>query len=137
MARWIVDGMNVIGSRPDGWWRDRDGAVDKLARRLAAFAARSGDEVTVVFDGRRPSRLRDEDAGNVGVVFAGPGASADDEITRRVAADPDSGSLVVVTSDDELAARVRAAGASVVGSGGFRRRLDQGQAAPGTARYCR
>jgi predicted RNA-binding protein with PIN domain len=125
MARWMVDGMNVIGSRPDGWWRDRDGAVVKLVRRLAAFAADSGDEVTVVFDGRRPSRLRDEDAGDVTVVFAGRGASADDVIARDVAADPDPASLVVVTSDHELAARVRAAGASVVGSGQFRRRLEQ------------
>jgi predicted RNA-binding protein with PIN domain len=137
MARWMVDGMNVIGSRPDGWWRDRDGAVVKLVRRLAAFAASSGDEVTVVFDGRRPSGLGDEDAGDVAVVFAGRGASADDEIARRVAADPDPASLVVVTSDAELASRVQAAGASVVGSGQFRRRLDEGQPAPGAGRYCR
>jgi predicted RNA-binding protein with PIN domain len=125
MARWIVDGMNVIGSRPDGWWRDRDGAVVRLSRRLAAFAAGSGDEVLVVFDGRRPSRLSEEDTVGITVAFAGRGASADDEIVRRVAADPDPASLRVVTSDAELADRVRALGASVVGAGEFRRRLDQ------------
>ena len=32
----MVDGMNVIGTRPDGWWRDIDGAVIRLARCLAA-----------------------------------------------------------------------------------------------------
>jgi predicted RNA-binding protein with PIN domain len=133
----MVDGMNVIGSRPDGWWRDRDGAVVKLVRRLASFAACSGDEVMVIFDGGRPPGLRDEDAGDVAVVFAGRGVPADDEIARRVEAVPDPASWVVVTSDAELAARVRAAGASVVGSGEFRRRLDRGQAAPGAGRYCR
>jgi predicted RNA-binding protein with PIN domain len=129
MARWIVDGMNVIGSRPDGWWRDRDAAVVDLARRLGAFTAGSGDQVVVVFDGRRPSGLEDEDTGGLAVVFAGRGASADDEIARRVAVDPEPGSLRVVTSDAELAGRVRAAGASVLGSGEFRRRLDEA--------YCR
>ncbi len=123
--RWIVDGMNVIGSRPDGWWRDRDAAVVELSRRLGRFAAGSGDEVMAVFDGRRPSRLGDEDSRDVAVVFAGPGASADDEIARRGAADPEPASLRVVTSDAELAGRVRASGATVAGAGEFRRRLDE------------
>jgi predicted RNA-binding protein with PIN domain len=126
MSRWIVDGMNVIGSRPDGWWRDRDGAVVDLTRVLRAWAAGSGDEVTAVFDGRRPAELGDGDGGDISVVFAGRGASADDEIVRRVAADPAPASLRVVTSDAQLAGRVRAAGASVEGAGEFRRRLDRG-----------
>ncbi|HWG72643.1 MAG TPA: hypothetical protein VG184_01170 [Acidimicrobiales bacterium] len=25
--RLIVDPMNVVGARPDGWWRERDAAV--------------------------------------------------------------------------------------------------------------
>ena len=128
MARWIVDGMNVIGSRPDGWWRDRDGAVVDLTRRLGAWAAGSGDEVMAVFDGRRPAGLGDGHGAAISVVFAGRGASADDEIVRRVAADRDPASLRVVTSDAELAGRVRAAGASVEGAGEFRRRLDRGEA---------
>jgi len=32
----IVDGANVVGSRPDGWWRDRAGAARKLAGKLSA-----------------------------------------------------------------------------------------------------
>ena len=124
MARWLVDGMNVIGSRPDGWWRNRDAAVVALVKRLADWANTSGEEVIVVFDGDRPADLAPGPHDGITVVFAGRGASADDEIARRAAADPDPGSLRVVTSDDALAARVRAAGASVVGSGSFRRRLD-------------
>ena len=51
-VRWIVDGMNVIGTRPDGWWRDRDGVVRRLAGRLAAYSLETGEAVTIVFDGR-------------------------------------------------------------------------------------
>ena len=122
MTRWLVDGMNVIGSRPDGWWRDRPGAMRALVGRLGVLAAGSGDEVTVVFDGR-PVEVGSVDGVAVGFAPGGPNA-ADAEIARRVEADPDPGSLTVVTSDGTLAERVRAAGAVVTGSGGFRARLD-------------
>jgi len=135
MSRWIVDGMNVIGSRPTGWWRDRPGAMRLLVEELEAFAERCGDEVTVVFDGK-PFEL---ESGSVGVMFAsrrGRNAADDDiaalveEITgargHRPLAGPDAepGELSVVTSDADLAGRVRAAGATVVGAGQFRHRLD-------------
>ena len=66
MSRWIVDGMNVIGSRPNGWWRDRPGAMRALVEELEAFAERGGEAVTVVFDGR-PFDLH---SGSVDVMFA-------------------------------------------------------------------
>lgn len=122
-GRWLVDGMNLIGSRPTGWWRDRQGAMRELVEELERFAERSGDEVEVVFDGR-PFEL---ESSSVGVGFArrgGPDA-ADDEIVARVAADPEPGTLTVVTSDAKLAERVRQAGAGVVGVSAFRRLLDQ------------
>jgi predicted RNA-binding protein with PIN domain len=122
-VRWLVDGMNVIGSRPDGWWRDRAAAVRRLIVGLEALAAASGDDVSVVFDGRAP---RDEpESRTVAVEFAPGGRdAADDRIAERVAADSDPATLRVVTSDRGLAERVRGAGAEVVGSGGFRRRID-------------
>jgi len=130
MDRWLIDGMNVIGSRPDGWWRDLDAAVLRLARELAAWQAAGGDAVTVVFDGRPPPDLDDLDLGGLEVAFAGRGRAADDEIVRRVGIDPDPRSVRVVTSDRPLAQRVRAAGAgAVIGSGRFRRLLDGGPAA--------
>jgi predicted RNA-binding protein with PIN domain len=118
----LVDGMNVVGSRPDGWWRDRRGAMRRLVELLERFAEETGDEVAVVFDGR-PFEL--EAGGRVVVDFARGGrTAADDAIAERVANDPDPASITVVTSDSELVERVRAAGAAVVPAGSFRRRLD-------------
>jgi predicted RNA-binding protein with PIN domain len=121
-VRWLVDGMNVIGSRPDGWWRDRDGAVRDLVEGLDALAAGDEPQVVAVFDGR-PLDLK---ARRVDVRFARRSGrnAADDEIVRLVEGDPDPASLRVVTSDAALAERVRALGAEVEGAGGFRRRLD-------------
>jgi uncharacterized protein YaiI (UPF0178 family) len=113
--RWIVDGMNVIGSRPTGWWRDRPKAMRELVVALEAFAAQTGDEVAVVLDGK-PFDLTSD---TVDVAFAsrrGPDA-ADDDIAAR--AEP---GITVVTSDATLAARAREAGAEVESAGAFRRR---------------
>jgi uncharacterized protein YaiI (UPF0178 family) len=114
--------MNVVGSRPDGWWRDRKAAMKRLSDLLGMFAAETGEPLTVVFDGR-PFDLS---APPVEIRFAtarGPNA-ADHDIAARVQADPDPRSITVVTSDRELADRVRASGAAVVGSGPFRSRLE-------------
>ena len=122
MTRWIVDGMNVIGSRPTGWWRDRPGAMRDLVAELEAFAGRRGDEVIVVLDGKPFDLAGDA----VDVRFAsrrGPNA-ADDDIAEIVRDDAEPGAISVVTSDGDLARRVRDAGASVVGAGEFRRLLD-------------
>jgi predicted RNA-binding protein with PIN domain len=125
MDRFLVDGMNVIGSRPDGWWRDVDAAVLRLIPSLAAWRASAGADVVAVFDGCPPSGLDERDIHGLQVVFAGQGRAADDEIVRRVGIDPDAASIRVVTSDRLLAERVRAAGAGeVMGAGRFRRLLD-------------
>ena len=123
--RWLVDGMNVIGSRPTGWWRDREGAMRRFVEELGRFAEVTGDEVTVVFDGR-PFGV--DPPARVAVDFAprrGPDA-ADDEIARRVAADRERRSLRVVTSDRALRRRVRDAGSETVSAGDFLRRLEAG-----------
>jgi predicted RNA-binding protein with PIN domain len=124
--RALVDGMNLIGSRPDRWWNDRDGAVHRLVGELDRFAAATGEDVTVVFD-RRPPDLEPGRHGSVEVAFASWRGrdAADHEIVAMVAADPDPGGIQVVTSDRRLAERVRDMGARVEGSGRFRRRIDQ------------
>ena len=124
--RWLVDGMNVIGARPDGWWRDRERSFRRLRRELERYARASGEEVRLVLDGRRPGRWREE--GPVETAFARGGRGAgDDAIVARVAADPHPATLTVVTSDRELGERVRELGAAVVGAGEFRHRLERAQ----------
>ena len=103
----LVEGNNVMGARPDGWWRDREGAMQRLVMALDAL----DEEVVVVFDGAE----RDLQAVRARVLFA---PHADDEIAARAGED-----VTVVTSDRELAERVRAKGALVVGAGAFLRRL--------------
>jgi predicted RNA-binding protein with PIN domain len=120
--RWLVDAMNVIGSRPDGWWRDRDAAAERLLAAVREFAA-GEEEVVVVLDAG-PDRLAGRSDGMEVVIAPGRGRdAADHEIVRRLAGDPDAGAVRVVTSDGALAARVRELGASVEGAGAFRRRL--------------
>jgi predicted RNA-binding protein with PIN domain len=122
VTRWLVDASNVIGSRPDGWWRDRPAATARLISALREFAG-PDDDVVVVLDAG-PSALAGRE-GPVEVVIAprrGRNA-ADDEIARLLEVDDDPGSVRVVTSDAELASRARQRGASVLGAGEFRRRL--------------
>jgi predicted RNA-binding protein with PIN domain len=120
---WLVDGMNVIGSRPDGWWRDRDAAMARLVERLEAWAQSTGDPVTVVFE-REPKPPLASNA--VEVAHAPlPGANAaDHEIVRRLTADSTPADTVVVTSDRDLADRAEAAGATVEPAARFRERIE-------------
>lgn len=124
----LVDGMNVIGARPDGWWRDRDAAVRRLAAALARLAAREGVRVVLVLDGRPLADLPEgAHAPGVEVRYArrsGPDA-ADDRIVDLVRADP---AVEVVTSDRALRDRVTALGARVCGPTTLWTRLDQADA---------
>jgi predicted RNA-binding protein with PIN domain len=124
--RWLVDGMNVIGSRPDRWWNDPDRAMRRLIDELSGFGSVSGEDVTVVFD-RRPRDMDPGRHGDVTVVFAARKGrnAADHEIVEMVGADEDPVGLAVVTSDTRLAERVKELGAKVVSAGAFRRRLDR------------
>jgi len=47
----LVDGANVVGSRPDGWWRDRAAAASRLRRELAPLVA---EGITDLPDGAAP-----------------------------------------------------------------------------------
>jgi predicted RNA-binding protein with PIN domain len=123
--RLIVDAMNVIGSRPTGWWRDRRGAMRKLIHELADHSRERGDEVSVVLDSR-PFDVSPDDASEVEVRFAPGGRdAADDVIVDMVAEDADPPSLTIATSDRRLAARVRALGAETMPAGALRRELDR------------
>jgi len=134
VARLIVDGMNVIGSRPDGWWRDRAAAARRLVRRLEALAGAGGDEVTVVFDGRpgRSGPPEQAEGEPLRVLYARRGGrnAADERIAELVADDADPASLTVVTSDAALRREVEALGGRVVGASVLLRRLDALEGGP-------
>jgi nicotinic acid mononucleotide adenylyltransferase/predicted RNA-binding protein with PIN domain len=120
--RIIVDGNNVMGSRPDGWWRDRPGAVRRLVRELQERSAATGERIAVVFDGRPPPGLEEGVHDDVLVANARRSGrdAADDRIADEVANDGHPSSLTVITSDRALADRVRDLGARVDGVSALR-----------------
>jgi hypothetical protein len=112
----IVDAANVVGSRPDGWWRDRVGATVRLRDALAPVA-RTGlpdlappVEVVLVVEGA----AREVPAtAEVRVVSAA--GSGDDAIVDLVRTEAPERLCVVVTADRQLRERVAALGAQVRG----------------------
>ncbi len=120
----LVDGNNVMGSRPDGWWRDRRRAMQRLVDEVAAHAARVGGEWTIVFDGLPRSLVVPPDA-SLSIVYSerrGKNA-ADDRIVEIAADSTPLREVLVYTSDRDLRARVTIFGADVEGAGTLRRML--------------
>jgi predicted RNA-binding protein with PIN domain len=122
--RWIVDGMNVIGTRPDAWWKDRDAAMLRLVDLLERWAAAGGEDVTVVFE-RPPSPPIRSTVIDVRHAPKPKANAADEEIIRLVRADPDPGQIRVVTSDRALSDQASVAGATVEGAQSFRIRIEE------------
>ena len=115
----VVDAMNVVGSRPDGWWRDREGAIERLVAEVDRWAEGAGERVVVVLE-KQPRRSLDTDV--VEVIWATKRGrnAADGEIVRQL---PqwlaEEAGVTVVTSDRDLAERVRSLGGAVEGAGGY------------------
>jgi hypothetical protein len=127
----IVDAANVIGSVPDGWWRDRAGAVRRLRDALAAFDF--PEDVVLVVEGAARGV---EPVEGVRVVPAP--RSGDDAIVELIQASslPITGvtasfSVTVVTADRGLRARVEALGAVVEGPRALRERIGYGNSEMG------
>ncbi|WP_128818870.1 NTP pyrophosphohydrolase [Streptomyces sp. S063] len=112
----IVDGANVVGSVPDGWWRDRHGAALRLRDRLVPYATAGlpglpgPAEIVLVVEGA--ARGVDSVAG--ARVASAPG-SGDDLIAELAAAAGPDRECLVVTADRGLRQRVEAYGARCVG----------------------
>ena len=121
--RWFVDGMNVIGTRPDKWWKDRDAAMLRLVDQLERWAAADGEDVVVIFE-RPPSPPIRSSVIEVTHAPRPKANAADDEIVRLLKLEPNPHAVRVVTSDRALSDRAHIEGATVEGSDSFRRRLE-------------
>lgn len=122
-VRWLVDGMNVIGTRPDMWWKDRDAAMLRLVDQLERWSAAEGEEVIVVFE-RQPSPPIRSTVVEVRHAPKPRANAADDEIVRLLKADSHPHAVRVVTSDRALVERAEAEGATVEGADSFRSRIE-------------
>jgi hypothetical protein len=146
MLHLVIDAANVVGSRPDGWWRDRAGAARRLAGSIVAVLVSRPDDLVELLDGTASSAETGTDAVaaalQVHLVLEGAAGKVDDLPTHplldvvHAPADGDSaivalveglagesGRVLVVTADRALRERVRAAGAEVTGPGAFRAAL--------------
>jgi hypothetical protein len=115
----VVDAANVIGSRPNGWWKDRPGAARRLLSDMATLTTRLPEttEVTVVLEGAAKAAADGTapTAPRMTVVLAD--RSGDDKIVDVVAETDSHEQITVVTADRELRTRVEAHGAETVGPG--------------------
>ena len=109
----VIDGANVVGSRPTGWWRDRAGAAKRLHQALAT--ADLGDDVIVlVLEGA--AKGGQPEGADSGIHTVHAPTSGDDTIVEQVRTrNSDGAEVVVVTADRELRERVAAVGGSSVG----------------------
>lgn len=112
----VVDAANVVGSVPDGWWRDRAGAAIRLRDRLVPITSAGLTdlpgpvEVVLVVEGK----ARDiPDTPGVRVERAA--GSGDDAIVDVVRATDGQRPVWVVTADRELRRRVEQLGARTLG----------------------
>ncbi|MDW8804116.1 NTP pyrophosphohydrolase [Streptomyces scabiei] len=109
----IVDAANVVGSVPDGWWRDRRGAAERLRDRLARDGVPGREEpveLVLVVEGAARGV---EPVPGVRVEAAPH--SGDDRIVELVAEEARGRPCLVVTADRELRRRVGELGAEVTG----------------------
>ncbi|GHF82145.1 NUDIX hydrolase [Amycolatopsis bartoniae] len=134
----VVDGANVVGSRPDGWWRDRAGAAGRLRDRLAtlvrsgvrgsAFEVTDGPEwswwprVVLVVEGQAKGVPASEEVEVVSAAQDGDSAIVDTVRSLRVSRPADH--VTVVTADRELRSRITAEGAGYLGPGTLLAALD-------------
>jgi hypothetical protein len=123
----IVDAANVVGSVPDGWWRDRPGAAERLRDALVGVAeqglpegnhtVRPPLEVVLVVEGAARGV-----GGTDGVRVVAARGSGDDAVVDLLRREGGGRRCVVVTADRELRERVQRLGAQVLGPRAIRRR---------------
>ncbi|TDD15115.1 hypothetical protein E1218_32075 [Kribbella turkmenica] len=117
----VVDAANVVGSRPDGWWRDRVGAARRLLVRLAELQERLEDatQVIVVLEGAARRAVSGADAPDLGALRVVLADGSGDDTIAAVAAESAAGEpapdVTVVTADRGLRQRTEPTGATSEG----------------------
>ena len=126
---YLIDGNNVIGQRGRGyesWWEDKTAARRQLLQDLAVLARVKKLKLTVVFDGAPDARFPDDTRyRGIRILYAAPGSDADARIVDYAENEKQKRALTVVTSDNQLAARVRVCGVQVMRAGAFRRLMEE------------
>lgn len=117
----MVDGANVVGSVPDGWWRDRAGAAARLRDKLIR-ARLPYDEVVLVLEGKARAGVPVGAADGVTTVHA-PG-EGDDEIVERCREAAATAAVTLASADRGLLARVEPFGVAVLGPGTLRSQIE-------------
>lgn len=123
---WLVDGNNVMGARPDGWWNDRAAAAHRLAQSIAEWCRTHDEPVVVVFDGPLAPETAALGGGHLRIEGSRRRGrdAADHDLVELARSHPDPASVVVVSSDRGLIERLPS-GVTVEGAGTFRARLDR------------
>jgi len=118
----LIDAANVVGSRPNGWWRDRPGASRSLVDRVRAAveAGRLAEPVVVVLEGDARGGAEEGESGGVTVVHA---SGSGDDLLVAVTSDA-RGEVTLVSADRGLRRRAEALGADVAGPGWLLALLD-------------
>ncbi len=123
MTAWILDGNNIMGSRPDKWWNDRPAAMERLGQEIAQWCWSHEDTVHLVFDGPHVEDVGTLAGGNLRIQFAERSArnAADDVIVELVQA-LGCADVTVVSADKGLKQRLPE-GVKTEGPGTFLPRL--------------
>ncbi len=119
----LIDAANVVGSRPDGWWRDRPGAARAFVGRVraAVVAGRLAAPVVVVLEGAARGGVEVGAADGVTVLHAS--GSGDDTLVAVTAAAEDP--VTLVSADRDLCRRAGDLGADVAKPGWLIGLLDE------------
>jgi predicted RNA-binding protein with PIN domain len=129
---WLIDGHNLIGQMPNLRLDDPDDEA-KLVEYLRGYRARTGHQVTVIFDaGAGYHPVKTKKVGGVAVQFARHDQTADQIIARRVRQIKNPQELIVVTSDRAVQQAASHSGVRVLTARAFAQQLLQGSS-PTTA----